>query len=154
MPGWSPATALGMGIAKSASITATSPRIKWPPSCSSVVDQPSKNLAVPARFPQVPQKDRSGVPERNRTSERARTRPYPVTVIAALHNPLTVLMTHDLADVVRPDNNRSDPRTACIRAIAGPSPCEIVLGTGIGAHLGPHVPPTPGGRAPGIAIGA
>ena len=37
MPGWSPASALGMGMAKSASITksasiaATSPRIKWPP---------------------------------------------------------------------------------------------------------------------------
>jgi hypothetical protein len=33
MPGWSPASALGMGIAKSASITAANLRIKWPPFC-------------------------------------------------------------------------------------------------------------------------
>src|SRR5690349_13443108 len=109
---------------------------------------------TPARLSYVPSKDRSGVPERDRTGQRARTRPYPVTVITALHDPLTVLVTHDLADMVGPDNDRADPRTASVRAIASPGPCEIVLGTGIGAHLRPHVPPAPCGRAPGIAIRA
>jgi hypothetical protein len=31
-----------------------------------------------------------------------------MAVIAALHDPLTVLVADDLADVVTPDDNRSD----------------------------------------------
>jgi hypothetical protein len=31
-----------------------------------------------------------------------------MTVIAALHDPLTILMTDDLANVVTPDNDRTN----------------------------------------------
>jgi len=37
-----------------------------------------------------------------------------VAVIAALHDPLTVLVADDLADVVTPDNDRADRRSASI----------------------------------------
>ena len=49
-----------------------------------------------------------GLPKRNGTSQRSRTRPNGVAVIAALHDPLTVLLADDLADVVTPDDDGPD----------------------------------------------
>src|SRR6185312_10228744 len=95
-----------------------------------------------------------GIPERDRPRQRTGARPNPAAVIAALHDPLAVFLTHDLTDVVRPDDDRSHRRPACIRAIASPRSCKVVLGTGIGAYLCPHVPATPCGWTSGMSIGA
>ena len=49
-----------------------------------------------------------GLPKRNGTRQRSRTRPNGMAVIAALHDPLTVLVADDLAHVVTPDDDGSD----------------------------------------------
>jgi len=49
-----------------------------------------------------------GLPKRNGTRQRSRTRPNGMPVIAALHDPLTVLVADDLAHVVTPDHDGSD----------------------------------------------
>jgi hypothetical protein len=54
------------------------------------------------------------IPECNGTGQRSRPRPNGMTVIAALHNPLTVLLADDLADVVTPDDNRANSRTTSV----------------------------------------
>jgi hypothetical protein len=48
------------------------------------------------------------VPERNGASHRSRARPDGVAVIAALHDPLTILLADDPADVVTPDDDGPD----------------------------------------------
>ena len=47
-------------------------------------------------------------PERNRPREQPRTRPNAAAVVTALHDPLTVLLAYDLADVVAPHDDSSD----------------------------------------------
>jgi hypothetical protein len=37
-----------------------------------------------------------------------------MTVVAALHDPLTVLLTNDLADVVAPDDDCPNGWTTCV----------------------------------------
>jgi len=49
-----------------------------------------------------------GLPERNGTRQRSRARPNGMAVIAALHDPLTVLLADDLAHMVTPDDDGSD----------------------------------------------
>jgi hypothetical protein len=49
-----------------------------------------------------------GLPKRNGARQRSRTRPNGMAVIAALHDPLTVLVADDLAHVVTPDHDGSD----------------------------------------------
>ena len=49
-----------------------------------------------------------GLPKGNGTSQRSRTRPNRMAVVAALHDPLTVLVADDFADVVTPDNDSPD----------------------------------------------
>ena len=45
------------------------------------------------------------VPESDGTGERSGTRPNGMTVIAALHDPLAVLLANDFTDVVPPDDD-------------------------------------------------
>src|SRR5215471_18094612 len=64
-------------------------------------------------------------------------------VIAALHQPLTILAANDLADVVFPDDDNANGRTTSIYAVVSPRSREVVLRTRIAAHLTAHVPPAP-----------
>src|SRR6516164_10859042 len=64
-------------------------------------------------------------------------------VIAALHQPLTILAANNLADVVSPDNDSANGRTTSIYAVVSPRSREVVLRTRIAAHLTAHVPPAP-----------
>src|SRR5882757_8554105 len=74
-----------------------------------------------------------------------------MAVIAALHDPLTVLVRDDLADVVTPDDDGADGRSACIRSIVRPGTGEIVGRAGIAADLAAHIPSAPRTRPAGIA---
>jgi hypothetical protein len=47
-------------------------------------------------------------PEGNRACQGSRPRPHSMAIIAALHDPLTILLTDDLADVVAPHNDSPD----------------------------------------------
>ena len=64
-------------------------------------------------------------------------------VIAALHQPLTILAANDLADVVSPDDDNANGRTTSIYAEVSPSSREVVLRARIAAYLTAHVPPAP-----------
>jgi hypothetical protein len=43
-----------------------------------------------------------------------------MTIISALDDPLAILVTYNLADVVVPDHDRTDRRTAGVRAVVRP----------------------------------
>ena len=90
------------------------------------------------------------IPECNRTGKRPGACPDRVAVIAALNDPLTILLADDFSDVVTPDDDCSDSRTTCIRPIVGPRSRKIIRRTGIATDLTAHVPPTPSRRPPGI----
>jgi hypothetical protein len=49
-----------------------------------------------------------GLPKRNGTRQRSRTCPNRMAVVAALHDPLTILLSDDFADVVTPDDDGPD----------------------------------------------
>jgi hypothetical protein len=49
-----------------------------------------------------------GLPKRNGTRQRSRTCPNGMAVVAALHDPLTILVADDLADVMTPDDDGPD----------------------------------------------
>jgi hypothetical protein len=49
-----------------------------------------------------------------------------MAVVAALHDPLTILVADNLADVVTPDHDSPDRWAAGIRSIVGPGPGEII----------------------------
>src|SRR5215471_9095639 len=72
-------------------------------------------------------------------------------VIAALHQPLTILAANDLADVVFPDDDNANGRTTSIYAVVSPRSREVVLRARIAAHLTAHVPPAPCSRTPSVA---
>ena len=69
-----------------------------------------------------------------------------MTVVPALDDPLTVLLTDNLADVVTPDDNRAHRGTAGVAAVVRPGSREVVLGTRIGSDLTAHIPAAPSGR--------
>lgn len=69
-----------------------------------------------------------------------------MTVIAALHDPLAVLLADDLSDVVAPDHDRADARAAGVGSVMGPGACQIVGRSGIAADLATHVPAAPCAR--------
>jgi hypothetical protein len=74
-----------------------------------------------------------------------------MAVIAALHDPLTVFVTDYPADMVTPNHDGTDGRTARVVPVMRPGSRQIVGGAGIGAHLPAHVPSAPG---PGLAATA
>ena len=74
-----------------------------------------------------------------------------MAVIAALHDPLTVFLTDYLADMVTPNHDGTDGRTARVVAVMSPGSRQIVGGAGIGADLPAHIPSAPG---PGLAASA
>jgi len=49
---------------------------------------------------------RVGIPERDGTGQRSRTRPHGTAIIAALHDPLAVLLADDLALIPWLDDQR------------------------------------------------
>jgi hypothetical protein len=53
-------------------------------------------------------KRRVGISERDRPSQRSWPSPDGMAVIAALHDPLAIFLTNDLANVVPPDDDRAD----------------------------------------------
>jgi hypothetical protein len=67
-----------------------------------------------------------------------------MAIIAALHNPLTVLVTDNLADMVTPNHDGTDRRTASVISVVSPGSRQIVGRTGIGANLPAHIPSAPG----------
>ena len=72
-------------------------------------------------------------------------------VIAALHQPLTILAANNLADVVFPDDDNANSRTTSIYAVVSPRSREVVPRARIAAHLTTHVPPAPCGGTPSVA---
>jgi len=93
-----------------------------------------------------------GVPERDGAGERPRAGPHRMAVIAALHDPLAVLVADNLADMVPPDDDGTDRRSASVAAVVSPGSSQIVLRTGIAADLRPHVPAAPGPGPPGMGV--
>jgi hypothetical protein len=75
-----------------------------------------------------------------------------MAIIAALHDPLAVLLADDLADMMRPDDDGADRRLPGVGAVMSPCPREIIFGTGIATDLPAHVPAAPGGWPSGIRI--
>ncbi len=69
-----------------------------------------------------------------------------MTVVSTLDDPLPVLLTDDLSDVVTPDDNRADRGTTGVAAVMRPGSREVVLRARISPDLIAHVPATPGGR--------
>src|SRR3569832_1112708 len=69
-----------------------------------------------------------------------------MTVVSALDNPLAILLADNLADVVAPDHDRTDRRTAGVGAIMRPGTREVVLRPWVGQDLMAHVTSTPGPR--------
>src|ERR1700722_5878048 len=86
------------------------------------------------------------VTEGNGTGEGSRSGSNRMTVVSALDDPLSVLLTDNLPDVMAPDNNRAHRGTAGVAAIVRPGSREVVLGTRISPDLTTHVPPAPSGR--------
>src|SRR6266851_4085362 len=86
---------------------------------------------------------RVGIPERDGTGQRSRTRPHGTAIIAALHEPLAVLLADDLADVVTPDNDRADGRSTGTGPIMSPGAGEVVGRAGVAADLPAHIPAAP-----------
>lgn len=68
-----------------------------------------------------------------------------MAIVTALHDPLTVFLADDFADVVTPDDDRADGWATGIRSIMGPGPREIESGAGIAADLRAHIPSAPCG---------
>jgi hypothetical protein len=58
-----------------------------------------------------------------------------MSVIAALNDPLAVLLTHDLSNVMTPNNDRPNVGATGIGPVACPRTREIVGGAGITADL-------------------
>lgn len=75
-----------------------------------------------------------------------------MTVIAALHDPFAVFVTDDLADMVTPNHDGTDRRTARVRSVVSPGSRQIEGRTGIGANLPSHIPSAPGPRPAATAM--
>src|ERR1700755_2239402 len=85
---------------------------------TSAVCSDSISLSRRARYPQSER--RVGVSESDGASQRTRSRSHGMAVIAALDNPLAVLLADDLTDMVTPDDDRANGRAAGIRSIMSP----------------------------------
>ena len=94
-----------------------------------------------------------GASKRNCARQRPRARPNSVPIIAALHQPLTILAANNLADVVSPDDDNANGRTTSIYAEVSPSSREVVLRARIAAYLTAHVPPAPCSGTPSVPVG-
>jgi hypothetical protein len=66
-----------------------------------------------------------------------------MTVIAALDDPLPVLLAYDLPDVVRPDHDGADRRATGVGTVMRPGAREVVLGSRIRTDLASHIPAAP-----------
>jgi len=75
-----------------------------------------------------------------------------MTIVAALYDPLAILLTDNLADVVTPHHDSPDWWTACAYAIVSPSSGKVVPRARIAAHLTAHVPPTPCSGTPSVGV--
>lgn len=60
------------------------------------------------------------VTEGNSAGQRSRPSPNGMTVVSALDDPLAVLLTDNLPDVMAPDDNRAHGRTAGVAAVVRP----------------------------------
>src|SRR5579863_2466418 len=85
------------------------------------------------------------VTEGDGAGQRSRPGSNRMTVVSAFDDPLAVLLTDNLADVVAPDDNRAYRGPASVAAIVRPGSREVVLGTRISPNLTAHVPAAPGG---------
>ena len=70
-----------------------------------------------------------------------------MAVIAGLDDPLAVLLPDDPSNVVRPHDNRADPRGAR-PAPMGPIARQVIARARIGPDQTPHLPAAPGSRPP------
>ena len=93
-----------------------------------------------------------GLPKGNRTGHRSWPGPNSVTIIAALHDPLTIFLANDLADMVTPDDDCTDRGSASVRSVMRPRPCEIVRRARVAADLPAHKPSAPRARPTCIMV--
>jgi len=77
-----------------------------------------------------------------------------MTVIAALDDPLSILLADDLADVMAPDHDGANPGSTRVRAIVSPGAGQIIGRAGIAPDLTTHVPTAPRSRPAGIMAAA
>jgi hypothetical protein len=93
-----------------------------------------------------------GASKRDGVGDRARPGSHRMAIVAALNDPLAVFLADNFSDVMPPDNDGADRRSAGVRAIAGPGSRQIVGRAGIAADLAAHVPAAPGLGAPGMML--
>jgi hypothetical protein len=58
-----------------------------------------------------------------------------VSIIAALYDPLTILLAHDLSNVMSPNNDCTNVGATSIRSIVSPRAGKIVRRAWIAANL-------------------
>jgi len=87
-----------------------------------------------------------GSPEGDSACQGSRTGSHGMTVIAAPYDPMPILLSDNLADVVAPYDDRPDRRPTCVDAVVSPSDGSIVLRPRVTAHLPAHVPAAPRSR--------
>ena len=109
------------------------------------------NAGYPARLAQ-PAFTTSAPPERDGTGHRSGTRPNGMAVVTTLHDPLAVLVANDFADVVPPDDDGADCRTACARPVVSPRTGEVIGRAGVVADLRTHIPAAPCGGPTRIVL--
>jgi hypothetical protein len=61
-----------------------------------------------------------GLPKRNGTGQRSRTRPNATAVVTALHDPLTVLLTDNFSYLVRPNDDSAYRGAASAYSVVSP----------------------------------
>ena len=94
-----------------------------------------------------------GATECNRAGNRSRPGAHGVPIIAALNDPLAVLVAYDPSDMMGPHHDGADGGAARVCSIARPGASQIEGRARVASDLPAHVPPTPGARATGV-IGA
>lgn len=75
-----------------------------------------------------------------------------MTIVAALDNPLAVLMADDLSDVVRPNHDSAHRRATGAGTVMCPGARQIVLRPGIRTYLRSHVPTAPCGWTAAVSV--
>lgn len=69
-----------------------------------------------------------------------------MTIISAFNDPLAVLVTNDLADMVPPDHYGTDPRASSVGTVLRPRSRKVEFCTRISTNLIAHIPAAPCAR--------
>src|ERR1700722_8787892 len=90
-------------------------------------------------------------PYGNRSTYRAGPGASGVVIVAGFDDPHSILFPDNLADVMRPNDHRADAGRPGM-APARPVPRKIVFRARIMGYKLPHLPSTPGGWTPSVAV--